>query len=34
MVLKTSGPDAVTALDIDLAHRLGGTIAEALANLG
>jgi uncharacterized protein (DUF2267 family) len=34
MVLKTSGPDAVTALDIDLAHRLEGTIAEALANLG
>ncbi len=34
LVLKTSGPDAVTALDIDLAHRLDGTIAEALANLG
>jgi hypothetical protein len=34
VVLKTSGPDAVTALDIDLAHRLEGTIAEALANLG
>jgi uncharacterized protein (DUF2267 family) len=34
MVLKTSGPDAVTALDIDLAHRLERTVAEALATLG
>jgi hypothetical protein len=34
LMLTTSGSDAVTALDIDLAHRLDRIIAEGLANLG